>query len=112
MDITGTWEMTVETPVGTQYGLVDITTKADGSLDAFARNATTGVEVAVHDLVLAGDQLTWRQIVKKPTRLNIGFTMTLTGEDEMTGIAKARMMPGVGKVVGRRVRRTDTTPEH
>ncbi len=103
--------MTIETPIGTQHGLVDISTKPDGSLDAYARSATTGVVIEVHELVLTGDQLTWRQIIKKPTRLNIGFTMTVTSEDEMTGIAKARMMPGVGKVLGRRVRSADTASQ-
>jgi hypothetical protein len=57
-----------------------------------------GEQVPLHDLVLDGDDLTWRQAITKPMRLNLAFAVTIDGET-LTGTSKAGRLPP-SKVVG------------
>jgi hypothetical protein len=47
-----------------------------------------------------GDQLTWKQAVIKPMRLNLAFTVTLAG-DTLTCTSKAERLPA-SKATGQR----------
>jgi len=51
-------------------------------------------------IALDGDQLTWKQAVTKPMRLNLAFTVTLA-DGTLTGTSKAERLPA-SKVTGQR----------
>jgi hypothetical protein len=96
----GTWNLVIDTPIGKQRAVVELSTQ-DGVLRGVVRDQRHGEEVALTDLVLDGNRLTWAQAITKPMRLNLTFDVTMDG-DEMTGRSKAGRLPG-SKVTGHRV---------
>lgn len=88
MDITGVWDLTIKTPIGSLavvYLFADdnrITGTATGK----------GETVPLRDIVVAGQRITWRQSVTKPMRLNLEFDVVVDG-DRMTGHSKAGRLP-------------------
>lgn len=96
----GTWNLVIDTPIGKQRAILELSTH-DGALRGVARDQRHGEEVALTDLVLDGNRLTWAQSITKPMRLNLTFDVTMDG-DEMTGRSKAGRLPG-SKVTGYRV---------
>ena len=103
MSVEGTWDLVVDTPLGRQRATLELSTR-DGVLRGTARDLKHGEEVALADLVVDGDRLTWTQSITKPLRLNLAFDVTVGG-DEMTGHSKAGRLPR-SKVTGHR-----TAPE-
>lgn len=97
MSVEGTWDLSLSTPIGTIKAVVELL-RRDGVLAGAAHGA--GEEVALRDVVLDGDRLTWKQAVTKPLRLNLAFAVTVTG-DTLTGTAKAGRLPS-SKVAGHR----------
>ena len=98
MSVTGTWDLTISTPIGRIRPTVRIT-EADGALSGVAWTEGEEPDDLV-DLTLSGDRLTWRQAITKPMRLNLVFDLTIDG-DQMTGTSKAGRLPA-SKVVARR----------
>jgi hypothetical protein len=96
----GTWNLVIDTPMGKQRTALTLSTQ-DGAPRGVARDQRHGEEVAVTDLVLDGNRLTWAQAITKPMRLNLTFDVTIH-DDEMTGRSKAGRLPG-SKVTGHRV---------
>ncbi|HEV8570211.1 MAG TPA: hypothetical protein VGQ92_24520 [Actinoplanes sp.] len=99
MPVDGTWNLRIDTPIGTQSAELTLST-ADGRLRGVARDLRHGEEVQLTDLVLDGDRLTWAQSITKPMRLTLTFEVTVTG-GEMTGRAKAGRLPS-SRVTGHR----------
>lgn len=88
---TGTWNLVIGTPIGKQRAVLELSTQ-DGALRGVARDERHGEEVALTDLVVDGNRLTWAQSITKPVRLNLTFDVTIDG-DELTGRAKAGRLP-------------------
>ncbi|MER6685981.1 hypothetical protein [Streptomyces olivaceoviridis] len=103
MSVEGTWNLSISTPIGKIKAVVELR-EQDGILTGVAHGA--GEEVALADITLAGDRLTWKQAITKPMRLNMTFDMTVNG-DTLQGTSKAGRLPS-SKVTGER----QTTPEH
>ncbi|AEW99693.1 hypothetical protein [Streptantibioticus cattleyicolor] len=103
-DIEGTWDLTIATPVGRMRPVVELR-RQDGRLVGTARGV--GEELPLKDIALDGDQLTWKQSVTRPMRLNLTFAVTIDG-DTLTGTSKAGRLPS-SKVTGRR--RSDAAAE-
>ncbi|GAA3354115.1 hypothetical protein GCM10017744_010540 [Streptomyces antimycoticus] len=97
MSVEGTWDLSMSTPIGRIKAVAEFRHE-DGTLTGTAHGA--GEEVPLVDVALEGDQLTWRQAITKPMRLNLAFTMTVDGET-MTGTSKAGRLPS-SKVTGER----------
>ncbi|MFF1360373.1 hypothetical protein [Streptomyces sp. NPDC058297] len=97
MSVEGTWDLSVSTPIGKINAVVELR-RQDGVLTGVAHG--TGEKVPLSDIALAGDRLTWKQTVTKPLRLNLAFTVTISG-DTLTGTSKAGRLPA-SKVTGRR----------
>ncbi|MFF2554002.1 hypothetical protein ACFVUS_23595 [Nocardia sp. NPDC058058] len=97
MSIEGIWDLTISTPIGRIKAEVDLRRQGE-LLSGTARGA--GEQVPLHDLALDGDQLTWKQAVTKPMRLNLAFAVTIAGEN-LSGTAKAGRLPA-SKVIGQR----------
>lgn len=91
MTAEGTWILTINTPVGKQHPVVEITSADDG-LHGISRDPADNSETPLDDLALDGITLTWKQQVTKPMKMKAKFTMTVSG-DTMDGTVKAGMMP-------------------
>jgi hypothetical protein len=90
-DVAGTWSLLISTPIGKQRVTLELSDQG-GVLRGVARDERYGEEVALNDLVLDGEQLTWAQSITKPMRLNLTFDVAVHG-DELTGHAKAGRLP-------------------
>jgi hypothetical protein len=97
MVVEGVWDLTTSTPIGRIKAVVELR-REDGVLTGDAHGA--GERVPLTDVVLDGDQLTWKQAIAKPMRLNLVFTVTVAG-DTLSGTSKAGRLPG-STVVGQR----------
>ena len=89
MSVDGTWEVTVQTPMGAQTGTVTLT--SDGWLltGTQSGNGETG---DIYDGSVDGETATWKIDVKTPFPLSIEFTGTVDG-DSISGHAKAGAFP-------------------
>ncbi|MFB7753031.1 hypothetical protein ACFC18_26090 [Streptomyces sp. NPDC056121] len=103
MPVEGTWNLSISTPIGTMQAVVELR-RHDGVLTGTAHGA--GEEVPLHDVVLDGDRLTWKQAITKPLRLNLAFDVTVD-DDTLQGTSKAGRLPA-SKVTGER----QTTAEY
>jgi hypothetical protein len=86
MELTGDWDVTIKTPIGSLavvYSFAD-----DGTGTATGKGET----VPLRDIVVAGQRVTWRQSVTKPMRLNLEFDVVVDG-DRLTGHSKAGRLP-------------------
>ena len=93
----GTWDVTIDTPIGTLAVVFDIT-EENGAIQGIARSDDETVDFL--DPVADGNQLTWTQEVTTPMRLTLKFEVTVEG-DTMAGTSKAPMIPA-SKVSGTR----------
>ena len=89
MNIEGDWDVTIKTPIGS-LAVVYTFTEQDGSLagTAVGQDET----VSLHDVVVAGQRITWRQSISKPMRLNLDFDVVVDG-DRLTGHSRAGRLP-------------------
>jgi hypothetical protein len=98
MSITGIWNMSIATPLGTQLVTVELV-EHNGGVSGVAKG--TSETTPLIDPVLQGNRLIWKQSITKPMRLNLIFEVTIEG-DTMTGTSKAGLLPTFN-VVGTRV---------
>ena len=88
MDVTGVWDVTIKTPIGSLAVVYSFTDD-----DGIAGTATgKGETVPLHDIVVDRQRVTWRQSVTKPMRLNLDFDVVVDG-DHLTGHSKAERLP-------------------
>ena len=85
MEITGEWDVTMKTPIGS---LAVVYTFTDDGGTATLKGET----VPLRDIVVAGQRVTWRQSVTKPMRLNLEFDVVVDG-DRLAGHSKAGRLP-------------------
>ncbi len=98
MSITGSWNVNISTPIGTQAVVLELV-ENDGVVEGTARG--TAESTPLIDPILDGNRLTWKQSITKPMRLNLAFDVTIDG-DSLTGTSKAGRLP-TSKVTGTRV---------
>jgi hypothetical protein len=94
----GTWNVTIDTPIGKMAVVFDIT-EENGAIQGTARSDDETVEFV--DAVASGNQLTWTQNVTTPMQLTLQFDVTVDG-DNMSGTSKAGPMIPASKVSGTR----------
>jgi hypothetical protein len=99
MTVTGSWQITIATPLGIQSVVLQLSEHA-GVLEGVAqgRAETTPLDNLVRD----GNRLTWTQAITKPMRLNLTFDVIIDG-DSVNGTAKAGLLPA-STISGHRVR--------
>jgi hypothetical protein len=85
----GSWDVTIDTPIGTIAAVFDIV-EQDGSITGVAR--TDAETVDFYDVVADGNQVTWLQDVTTPMKLKLKFAVTVEG-DTMIGTSKAGIFP-------------------
>ena len=88
MDLTGDWDVTIKTPIGS-LSVVYSFTDDDGLVGTATGKGET---VPLRDIVVAGQRVTWRQSVTKPMRLNLEFDVEIDG-DRLTGHSRAGRLP-------------------
>lgn len=89
MDLTGEWDVVIKTPIGS---LQIFYTFANDSLALTGTATGKGETVALHDITVAAQRVTWRQSVTKPMGLNLEFDVVVDG-DRLTGHSKAGRLP-------------------
>ncbi len=97
MSITGSWNVKISTPIGTQAVVLKLTEK-DGAVEGVAKGDVETTPLITP--VLNGNRLTWKQSITKPMRLNLTFDVIIDG-DTLSGTSKAGMLP-TSKVFGTR----------
>jgi hypothetical protein len=98
VSVEGDWDVTVKTPIGS-LAVGYTFSRTDGGL---AGTATYKDEtVALQDISVDGDRVTWRQAVTKPMRLNLAFDVVVTDE-ALSGHSRAGRLPR-SAVTGRRL---------
>lgn len=97
MSIEGVWDLTIATPIGRMTPVVELQREGD-AIAGFAHGS--GEQIPLHDVVVDGNRITWKQSITKPMRLNLVFAVTVDG-DTLAGTSKAGRLPS-SKVTGRR----------
>ncbi|MFF8848047.1 hypothetical protein ACF08N_36020 [Streptomyces sp. NPDC015127] len=100
MSADGSWEFTIESPIGKQSLWVDM--KAEG--DKLTGKCRANGQVISPDIIdgsLEGDVVSFKVKSHKPVPLTMKLTLTVNG-DTMTGKAKPGMF-GTFPVTGKRV---------
>ncbi|GAA4244972.1 hypothetical protein [Dactylosporangium darangshiense] len=87
--IVGTWDVRVKTPIGTIAAVYVFAQEPDG----LTGTATAGAEtVPLTAIACDGDNVTWRQAVTRPMRLNLDFAVVASG-DTLAGHSRAGRLP-------------------
>ena len=89
MDLIGEWDVVIKTPIGSLHVLYTFTNDS-GALTGTA--AGKGETVALRDITVAAQRVTWRQSVTKPMRLSLEFDIVVDG-DQLPGHSKAGRLP-------------------
>ena len=97
MSLTGTWNISISTPIGTQSAVLELT-EHGGVVEGIAKGDAETMPLI--NPVLDGNRLTWKLSITKPLRLNLTFDVTIES-DILTGTAKAGILPS-SKVTGTR----------
>ncbi len=97
MSLTGTWNISISTPIGTQSVILELT-ESSGVVEGIAKGDAETTPLI--NPILDGNRLTWKQSITRPMRLNLTFDVTIDG-DTLIGTSKAGMLP-TSKVTGTR----------
>ena len=84
MSADGTWNTTMNTPMGAQNGTMTLST--DGGSLSGKLSGPQG-EIDLEDGTVDGDSLTWKASITSPMAMTLEFSATLNG-DEMSGDVK------------------------
>lgn len=98
MSLTGTWNLSIATPLGEQKVELKLVQEGD-QISGVSRNDLEG-EQPLEDPQLNGNRLTWKSSITKPIKVTATMELTFNG-DLVTGTAKAGMFPAA-KIVGQR----------
>lgn len=84
MSADGTWNTTMNTPMGVQKGTMELTT--DGATLSGKLSGPQG-DIELEEGAVDGDSLTWKASITSPMAMTLEFTATVDG-DEMSGDVK------------------------
>lgn len=84
MSADGTWNTTMNTPMGAQNGTMELTT--DGGSLSGKLSGPQG-EIELQEGTVDGDSLTWKASITAPMAMTLEFSATVDG-DEMSGDVK------------------------
>jgi hypothetical protein len=101
MSAAGTWDTTIDTPIGKQKAVLVFDQATDGTWSGTSESLDSGEKSALTDVTVDGNEVAWQQAVTKPMKLNVKCNATIDG-DTLTGKAKAGMFPAVN-MTGERV---------
>ncbi len=87
MPADGTWNLTMQTPLGERQASLTLAT-AGGTLTG--TQAADGDSGAIYDGTANGDQLAWKVDIKNPLPMTLEFTGSVSG-DTLSGSMSAGM---------------------
>jgi hypothetical protein len=99
MSLTGTWQLSIATPMGERRFELDLVQHGPNQISGVSRYEQED-EQALTDPQLIGNTLTWKSPITRPIKVTARMELTFNG-DAVTGTAKAGMIPAA-KIVGRR----------
>jgi hypothetical protein len=89
MSVDGTWQMTLQTPMGAQSTTVELVSDGSSLTGTQSGNGESG---PIYDGSVDGDTATWKIDITRPMKLTVTFSATVDG-DSISGSAKAGMFP-------------------
>ncbi len=84
MSADGTWNTTINTPMGAQQGTLTLSTEG-GQLTGKMSGATG--EMDIQDGAIDGETLTWKADITSPMAMTLEFSASVSG-DEISGNVK------------------------
>jgi hypothetical protein len=99
MSLTGTWNLSIATPMGEQKVELEIVQSGPDQVSGQSRNELDGEQPLI-DPVLNGNHLSWKSSITKPIKVTAKMDLTFDG-DRVTGTARAGMFPAA-KITGQR----------
>ena len=84
MSANGTWNTTINTPMGAQNGTLTLAT--DGAELSGTMSSPQG-EMAIENGAVDGDTLTWKAAITSPMPMTLEFSASVDG-DAITGTVK------------------------
>lgn len=84
----GKWQLTINTPLGAQQSVLNISTS--GVSLSGTQSAASGDEKPIEEGKISGDQISWKASITKPMAMTLEFSATVQG-DAMTGSVKLGM---------------------
>ena len=84
MSANGTWNTTINTPMGAQNGTLEL--NVDGSGLSGKMSSPQG-EMAIENGAIDGDSLSWKAAITAPMPMTLEFSATVDG-DAITGTVK------------------------
>jgi hypothetical protein len=97
MSANGTWNTTINTPMGAQNGTLEL--NVDGS-DLSGKMSSPQGEMAIENGAIDGDSLSWKAAITAPMPMTLEFSATVDG-DAITGTVKLGAF-GEAKFLGTR----------
>jgi len=89
MSADGTWNITVQTPMGAQTSTVELHTDGTTLTGTQSGNGESG---PIYDGTVDGDQASWKVDITRPLALTVSFSATVEG-DSISGMASAGAFP-------------------
>ncbi len=89
MSIDGSWEITVQTPMGPQSSKLEL--KSDGGALTGTQSGG-GEQTDIYDGSVNGDDATWKVDIKQPFAMTVTFSATVDGQS-ISGTAQAGAFP-------------------
>jgi hypothetical protein len=97
MSVAGTWNLTIDTPMGKQNAVLTLEDTPSGVTGVASAD---GESMPLENLAVDGQRVTFKQAITKPMKLTVNFDLAVDG-DTIAGKAKAGMFPAA-KVTGSR----------
>jgi hypothetical protein len=88
MAVDGTWNLVVNTPMGTQESTLVIS--SSGSTLTGTQSAGSGEGRPIEEGTVDGNEISWKAAITKPMPMTLVFTGTVDG-DQLTGQVKLGM---------------------
>ena len=89
MSVDGTWNITLQTPLGAQSSTVELVSDGNALSGTQSGNGESG---AIYDASADGDTATWKVDITRPLSLTVTFSASVKG-DSISGEASAGMFP-------------------
>jgi hypothetical protein len=89
MSVDGTWNITVQTPMGNQTSTVELHSDGASLTGTQSGNGESG---PIYDGSADGDTASWKVDITKPLALTVEFSATVSG-DTIKGTADADLFP-------------------